>query len=249
MTAIPSAVTGLCMKKRWWQRWRWMVTALASAALLWLGTCWMMFQHIPSWYQPILVPPDDLQKVKDDLVATFDQLSEKMVKQNQPFDCRFTQDQINSWLAILEQIWPPSRDWLPPSLSDPFVSIDPKGIRLAATYRKEMLKTVIGARLEVGVTATGIMLRLTAVSGGMLSTPKSWIKEKLAALDQSVWPAGKQLKSQYGQDKLPNLSDLADGILLPNAWIWQNGKQPFKITNLQLDPGSILITFEPLPRH
>ena len=135
LTAIGRAVTGINMKKHFKPKLRWLWAALAGVIGVCLGTGWLMFQHIPSWYRPLQIAPADVQSVRDDLVITVDQLSESMVKSNTQFERRFTQEQINAWLTILEKIWPASRNWLPAQLTEPFISIDKDAIRLAATYR------------------------------------------------------------------------------------------------------------------
>ena len=71
----------------------------------------------------------------------------------------------------------------------------------------------------------------------------------MAALDAGPWPAGKRVRAQFGPEPMPALGGLFDGIVLPNAWILENGKQPFRITALTLEPGAIVVTFEPLRRH
>jgi hypothetical protein len=214
-----------------------------------LLVAWLLFQHIPSWYRPSPVPPGEVQRVKDDLTRTFDILSGALVHEETSFRLRFTQDQINAWLAIREQIWPETRHWLPPELSEPFVSIDEEGLRLAATYHQGGLQTVVSARLELEADTDGISARLAGVSGGALGVPQAWVRDQLLVLDATAWPVGERPRAQIGGDPLPPLSRLFEGIRLPNAWVWANGKRPFRIIDISFEPGAGVVTFEPLERQ
>jgi len=237
------------MRKRRRRWWRW---GTAAGVMLLLGaalTAWLMFQHIPSWYQPMEIARADLQRVRDDFVATFDGLTLAMASADRPFDYTFTQDQINAWLAAREEMWPLSREWLGPLMSDPFVAIDRGGIRLGATYRQDGVQTVASARVELQARADGVAVRLTEVAGGSLRVPQTWIRPELAKLDRTVWPAGERSKHQVGPGRLPALSELFEGAVFPNAWRWNNPRRSFRISNLKLQDGALVVTFDPDPLH
>lgn len=228
--------------------WRWILAAGTLITVAVFVTIWLMFQHIPGWYRPVAISPDDLQRVRDDLLGTFDVLGEWLVNVEEPFTHRFTQDQINAWLAARQDMWPGAGDWLPRGLADPFVRIDAQGFRLAATYRSRGIQAIVSARFVARADEQGVFLQLVEISGGSLSIPKSWIRDDLAALDAGHWPAGRRVGSQLDDRPLPALSGLLDGVILPNGWIWENGKQPFRIVALQFEPGVMRVTFDPLER-
>jgi len=230
---------------RWIKRLVVTATVLAASAVV---TAWMMFQHIPAWYQPIQVLPDDVDPVKDDFIATIDGLSKLLNESQEPFEYRLTQEQINAWLAVRKEIWPLSRKWLPPSLEDPMIVLDPDGLRLAVLFRRRSLQAVVSARFRVRATSDGLLLHLAEVTGGDLPLPRSQVRKVLARLDRDLWPGGRTVHSPLGNRPLPPLSDLPDGMRLPNEWIWPNGKRPFRITRITFEPGAVRITFHPLPR-
>jgi len=190
-----------------------------------------------------------VQAVRDDFVGTFDSLSEGLNKSRRPFDHHFSQDQINAWLASRERMWPNSRKWLPRSMSDPQVVIDREGFRLAVAYRHRSIRTVLNARFQAHADADGITVRLVRVAAGSFPMPSSRIRRLLAMMDARAWPAGRRVDSQLQDRPLPALRGLFEGVTFPNAWIWQNGKQPFRITRLRFEPGELVVTFEPLPRQ
>jgi hypothetical protein len=240
------------VRRKWLRR---ILLATGVVVLTVLATGWLMFQHIPSWYQPPAIAADD-ERVKNDWVGAMDRLQEALLQEKRPFEFSVTQDQINAWLAIRETIrnvFSSAGDWLPSALSDPFVQIESDGLRLAATYRSGGIRTVLSVRLEVTARTDALGVRLTDVAGGALSMPKSWLKEHLADLDRRFWPAGQRSRYQLGlyevgSPPLPRLAGLFEGVKFPNAWIWANGRQPFRITAVRFEPGRLAATIEPLPR-
>lgn len=231
-------------RAKWFKR-----IAIISAvmAVAGLGTAWMMFQHIPDWYRPVQVPPEYEQAVRDDVTGTYDRLNRGLNESQRLFDHRFSQDQINAWLAMRERMWPYSRKWLPAAMSNPQIMIDREGFRLAVTYHDRGIRTVLNAQFQAHADRDGITLKLVRVAAGSLPMPHSQIRQLLAKIDAGAWPAGKRVDGQLQDCPLPALSDLFDGARFPNTWIWENGEKPFRITQLQFEPGELVVTFEPLP--
>jgi len=211
-----------------------------------LVVLWFMFAHIPAWYRPATVLPADLQATKDDLVRTLQGFSDALMKSPGPFEYRLTQDSINSWLAARLDIWPLSRHWLPPDLSEPYVMLEQDAIRIAATYRASGIQTVASARFAVSGNRDGISVRLLELCGGSLPVPTGWLRQELAGLDRTVWPAGRTSRMQYSRQPLPPLASLLDEALFPGSWIWQPGqlKLPFWITSVKVSPGAIVFSIE-----
>jgi len=213
-----------------------------------LLTAWLLFQHVPSWYRPVVIAAGEAQRVRNDLLGTQDVLTES-VRAGQTFRYVFSQQRVNEWLAVREAVWPESRNWLPKGLSDPFIAIDEQGVRLAATYRHGGLRTVVSAQLGLVAEEGGIRVQLLDVTTGDLSLPDSWIRHKLEALDAGGWPTGRTIPYQHGNQPLPPLSGLFEGLLLPREWIMWTTGQPFRITGLDLAEGALTVAFEPLARQ
>ncbi len=249
MTLPAGESNATLMQTRQNIRWiRWLALGGGLIGLAALVTGWMLFQHIPGWYRPMAIPPDQRQAVRDDFVRTFDSLSEGLNTSRQPFDCRFTQDQVNAWLATREEMWPTSRNWLPRIMTDPHVVLDGEGIRLAVKCLHRGVHTVLHVRLRAEVHQEGITLRLVRASAGSLPVPQAWVEGQLATLDARSWPVGETFSTQIGDRPIPPLSGLFAGIVIPNEWVWQNGEQPFRITGLRFGPGEAVATFQPLAR-
>ena len=242
-------MTGRTGRLRWL---RWVLLGLGLAALITVAILWLMFQHIPSWYRPMAVVPasDADQRIRNDWLGAIGTLREKLLQEKQSFEFSASQDQLNAWLAVRETIRPQTRNWLPPALSDPFVLIEQDGLRLAATYRSGGVKTVLSARLHIGVEAGGIRVKLTEVAGGSLEMPEAWVRQRLSLLDGRVWPSGKKSPYQLGGPPLPPLAGLSEGIVLPNTWVWEEEQLqlPFRITGLRFESGALVVSLQPLPR-
>jgi len=237
------------MRRSWRAHWRLiLVGALLGAGGL-ICTLILLFQHIPAWYRPMRVAPEDYESVRNDLTNTEENLTLTLNAATEPFEYRISEQQINAWMSAREGIWPLSREWLPSTLSDPMIWIDDGAIRLAATYRDGSLKTVVSIQFHIEGDTEGIQLQLADIAGGSLPVPRSWAKGELAKLDANGWPAGKMVRRQYAGPSLPLLTDLLDAATFPNAWIWYNGDIPFRISRLVLEKGQIVLTIEPLRRQ
>lgn len=209
---------------------------------------WLLFQHIPAWYEPVEIAPERVQAVRDDLVHTFDTLSEALNETSEPFTCRLTADQINAWLATREEIWPQSRKWLPSFISSPHVAMTEDGLQVAVAFRQRGVRTILNAHLRVRADEEGIHVQLKRVAGGSLPLPPSWVREQLARVDEARYPAGQTVDGQLGGRTFPYLQNLFDGVVFPGAWLWANGKQPFRVRGLSFGDGFVEIRMEPLER-
>lgn len=212
---------------------------------------WLAFQHIPAWYTPVVVQSAELTRVRNDVVVQQDRFNGMLNASPGPFQFWLSSRQLNEWLAAREEIWPLSRRWLPASLSDPCVVLEPGAIRVAATYRSGSLATIVSARLRVEGRRDGIWVKLDAIQLGSLPIPASTAREWLERLDAGPWPAGRVSKYQNLREPIPPLANLLkpDGARLPNSFVWMiEPKRPFWIYELRVRPDAILATIEPLPR-
>jgi hypothetical protein len=238
------------MRKTWRDHWRLILLIIAAGGGVLVGTVVLLFQHIPGWYRPLrIVGQDEIQAVQYDLTHTLDNFTLTLDAATGPFEYRISEQQINAWLAIREEIWPLSREWLPAGLSDPAISLEEGEVRLAVTYRDGSLKTVASIGFHIEGDSEGVLVQLTDIAGGSLPVPKSWARDELAKLDRGKWPAGRVTRYQYSGRAMPSLIDLMTEAEFPNEWVWQNGKIPFRIAQLTVEKGAVVLTIEPLPRQ
>lgn len=235
------------MDRKWRRRWwKWALAGAGLIVVTFLVVSWMLFQHVPSWYRPMEVPPEQVQYVQQDLARTADALNERMVRATDSFVFEITQDQLNAWMAAREEMWPLAREWLPPRIADPFVTIDEQGIRLAVTFNSGSIQTVLSARFAVDADEESIHLQLLEVRSGSLRVPRSWLQDQLAALDLQR-ALGEGIGSVDNHNL--NIDKIFEGISLPNEGIWRQADLPprkYRVIGLQLKPESLAITVQPL---
>jgi hypothetical protein len=245
-------LAALADRKRRRLHWKWLLAGLGLAGITFLVVSWLLFQHVPSWYRPLEVPPDQVQHVQADLIRTTDTLNERMVRANAPFEFQISQDQVNAWLAAREEIWPLSREWLPKGLTDPFITIEPEALRVAASVQWGSVQTVISAQIAVSADEEQIHVRLVEVRGGSLPVPGDWIERQLVRFQQAQggrlhWPWSPQAGSD-DRNTIP-LGDLLKGISVPNRGVWRQldiPPRPFRVIGLKLEPGLLTVTVRPL---
>lgn len=223
-----------------------------AVALIAITVCvaWLMFQHIPSWYQPIVISaPGDLDRVRQDLSGTYDRLDAAILYANGPVEFRLREDQINAWLAARENIEPGTKNWLPAMLSDPFVHVEPDGLRVAATVRREELKTVLSAHLSFQAGPDALSLRIGEVRTGRLPVPQKWLRGALSDLTKRLQSVKNEQNGRHSiKTKSSKGSDLHAGINLKNTVVSDFINRPFRIVGLRFEPPEIVATLEPLPR-
>jgi hypothetical protein len=224
---------------------RLLITCSAVSVLL-LITGWILFQRIPSWYRPVWLGPDDIESVQRDFSRKTEELNSRIGRAAPgAFEWTISDDQVNAWFSAREDMWPDSRNWLPPNMSDVCVRFEPDGIRLAATVSHSRIETVLSAHFAVGIDDGDLRLRLAGVSGGSLPFPAFAFRDLITELDQRISHED-MLKYSYESTELPRLTDLFTEMRLPDEWVWWNGTRPFRIVALKLEEGVCTATLEPI---
>lgn len=238
-----SVTLGSSPRRRWivWSKRLGFTGALLLVVAV--GTGWLLFQHIPSWYRPLDVSPEAAVTVRTEFANMIDGVGGGLSKTQSRFECRFTQEQVNTWVAAREAIDPMTRKWLPSSLRDPMVVIEPDGVRLAVAARTGGIETVLSLKIRAKVEDGGIRLWLTDVTCGSLPVPRTMIEDHLGKIDAAV-----RNRATHGQaaSQIPSLTGLFEGVLLPNEWEWPNVRRRFRIADVRAEPGVLIFTLEPL---
>lgn len=217
------------------------VTTALLAALA-AGAGWLLFQHIPAWYRPVEVSPEAAVAVRADFANMIDGVGGGLSQSPGRFECRFTQGQINTWVAAREAIDPMTRKWLPSGLHDPMVVVKPDGVLLAVSARAGGVETILAMKLRAKVEETGIRLWLTEVTCGSLPMPRALIEKHLGRIDGAL--RGRSDGQAAGS--IPSLTGLFEGVLLPNAWDWPSVRRRFRIADVKTEPEALIFTLEAL---
>jgi hypothetical protein len=234
--------------RRLLKRWRWILGGLVALLVAAVVTGWLLFQHIPAWYRPVQIPPDEahIQSIRNDLVRTSDTLAAALKEPRGPFKFRLAQDQVNAWLSAREVIDPKTREWLPPTLSEPMVVFEPGGVRVGATYTEGNLRAVVSAKLLLTADGDGVRAKLEDVAGGSLALPAGIVRNGLKAFDRRVSPKLTEI-GVTARDRRLRLRDLADGVVLPSTGKWPGSGQRFRVLGLDFEHGVVTVTMERLP--
>jgi hypothetical protein len=239
------------MRRRKRRRWlgRILFGLLALAVVVLVGG-WLALRHIPSWYEPVQVPDDQLQRVRDSLTDKFREISDQMVRRS-TFEVYVTDHAVTEWVVARAQIWPDSEQWLPEWLSDPVVAFVPGRIVLAAHLEHDGWEAILGAHFSVEVAGDDLILCLDSVTTGALPVPLSSLAGPLerlvhsGRLDPEVMPdelarAVRKLRSGDA------LSFLAHGQRASGPFIWKNGDRPYRLRGLEIGDGWLKALIEPL---
>ncbi len=157
-------------RPRWLRVTAWAVVAIAVVLLVGGVVVYRAIRHVPEFYRQALeVSSQDHAVASDKMVKDVAGLASDVRKPGE-WHAAFTADEINGWLAT--EMVKNHRELLPPSLSDPRVSIHPDGMTIACRYRSGAIDVVVSLAVDVYMAEPGVMaLRLKGVRAGSLPLP------------------------------------------------------------------------------
>ena len=236
------------VKRRRWRRR--VVLGVVAPALIVAGCGWLALRHVPAWYQPVRVPQDHLQRVRDSLTDKFSEISDHMVGRA-AFEVSVTDHQVTEWIVARGEIWPDSEAWLPSWLKDPVAAFVPGRVILAAHLDRDGWESILGAHFSICVEGDELVLRLESVTAGALPVPLSTLAEPLDRLIHTD-----RLDVEAMPDELARaVSKLRQGAALHflthgqrarGPFVWKNGDRPYRVRNLQINDGWMKVVIEPL---
>jgi hypothetical protein len=153
---------------------------LAAAAGIGGYSVYRASQAVPEFYERALAARPDEQKVAG---QQFEQQALALHNQSRHagrWEARFTEDQINGWLAAELPVKFPKL--LPAGVFDPRIAIDESQIQVALRYEQGSTKTVVALAGQVQLTAepNELAVRIDAVRAGALPLPFARFREEIA---------------------------------------------------------------------
>ena len=141
-------------------------------------------QHVPEFYGRAIQADPTAQKVASDTMLRKAAALVSDVGNEDEWKSLFSEDEINGWLAVdLVENHP---DALPPSVTDPRVSIEPDRLTLACRYDWGDWKCVLSIVVDVYLTEPNVTaLRIRTARAGAVPLPLDQV------LDQITTAAGK----------------------------------------------------------
>jgi len=147
------------------------VAVAALVAIAGLFAVHRAIRQVPEFYRQALTASSTMQR---DEGQRFEEHALEMHNQlQQPghWEARFTQDEVNGWLAAeLPAKFPRA---LPPGVSDPRVAIDHGKVRLAAHYQRGGVDTIVSLAGEAHLTQqpNEVAIHISQVRAGLLPVP------------------------------------------------------------------------------
>jgi hypothetical protein len=138
-------------------------------------------QQVPEFYVRALSAPRENQAAAGQELERKALSLNSQVRRPGRWEARFTQDQINGWLAVdLPKKFPGS---LPKGVSDPRVAVTPEQVQLAVKWQQGSNSAVLSAAGEVYLTdePNQVAVRILSVRAGALPVPLARFLDDIAS--------------------------------------------------------------------
>lgn len=194
----------------------------------------LALQHRPGWYRPYVLSESHLSLARMEALRVVDSISDRIV-QGEPFEVVLSEDQLNIWLAGLEQIWPEAAKQVPRSILDPFVDFAPGRVRLAARVESEGWRAIVTTQYSINLSddLSVVAVGLTSVKCGSMRIPDFVLA---TSLDRPIRVQGEDFP----------VASLSKGIQIRNRFVWPNGRRPFRLGAFAFEEDSVRLRIDPL---
>jgi len=155
-----------------------LLAALSVGAVVLLLVTYKAAQHQPEFYREAIqsAPAPEVQAEAGDALEREVLDLRNSVKRSGHWEARFTDEQINGWLAVdLPEKFP---NVLPKQINDPRVSITPGEALLGARYEDTRITTVVSLALDISLSdePNVIAVRIKKARAGAIPAPiTSWL--------------------------------------------------------------------------
>jgi hypothetical protein len=195
----------------------------------------LALEHKPAWYLPRTPSESELRDGRMEAMRIVDQVGDRLVA-GQPFDVELSQVQVNVWLSGLEQIWPEAAQRIPREVRQPFVSFEHASVRSAARLESNGWRAVASCAYQLS-----------------LSDDKKRLTARLQSIRCGAVPLPQFVTSSLVKSSAPGVVKRQDAggswyeyMEWDNHFVWPNGRRPFRIEEIKLDPGMVRIRVVPL---
>lgn len=196
----------------------------------------------PGWYAPPTIAVEDRQRVRTNLVAAEQAMTESLLNSPGPFTYHLHQDDVNQWIAMRREIYPLIDELAPPQLDDPFVLFDEDGVTLAGRYRAGVVDVVLSIDVEIRLDGDDVIVRARSIRCGSVGLSLDFEGLPLATPIQrkreQTWPGSPAMSG-----------DLVKGLRIDSTAWWKNGGMEYRVRDIRLRSGQIDVEIEPLGRH
>jgi hypothetical protein len=199
--------------------------SLLLMALVGAATC------RPSWYRPLAIDHARLKADKRDFVHLVDAIGVAL-NSGQTIDFELAEEQVNRWLAARGEVWPASGIEVE-GLDYPQVNwLGGNRVRVAATVTGRPIELIVSAIARCELVSGQLVIQLEGARCGVLPVPRGRILDPI-----------RQWLSGHPDD---SVAVSAGAVSLRNRWVWENGKRPFRLRDLEISDGAARVSLEPL---
>ena len=212
---------------------------------------WLALAYRPGWYQPPTLSDADLVRAHSSAISRIDFVSDRIVA-GMPFEVELTERELNEWLAILPNAWPAVLDKLPPEIRHPVVRLGEGSMLLGMHYSRSGWQSILSVSVTLSVASNGesVQVQVTEVHSGAVPVP-GFVVDRILGLSPEGGegqPASEPRSSPNGAEVMAASHDriVHRSFDYPNRFIWFNGKRPFRIAALTVEPGLLRLRLDPL---
>jgi hypothetical protein len=185
----------------------------------------------PSWYQPVSIDFSRIQADRDRFVRLGDSIGDAL-NAGRSVEFMLDEAELNRALVGRREIWPDAGGWELEGARDPVVGISNEGVRFGAmTEARGGFRVVLSCMLGAEPAGEQVRLICRGVRVGALPVPAGAI---LARVTDALQDGGSDITTD------------GDAILLDNDWVWPNGKQRFRVEEIEFSEGKARIRLGPL---
>jgi hypothetical protein len=215
------------------------ITAAGALGLLIL-LFWLALRD-PGWYQPMRVPEEESQQVRDELHEAAQQFSDALMTTGR-FQIHLRDSQINRWIAMRKEIYPLIDKEIPPHWVEPTVNFLDGVIRLAVRHKDGTSDIVVSVDLAVGMEEDTIALRLAGARIGSLRVPLTFLsgrlKKPIRIDGDKAWSGSPAMRGE-----------LLGGLHVDALAVWPNGEREYRVHDVRVEPGRLHLEIESLGPH
>jgi hypothetical protein len=156
------------------------VVALAGAAGIFVASLFWASRHVPEFYERALAVAPEVQKEAGQKLEQQALSLHNQVRHAGRWEARFSQDEINGWLAADLPVKFPKA--LPSGVADPRLAIDETKVQLAVRYERGNTRAVVVLCGQVQLTEepNELAVRIESVKAGALPLPLNQFREEIA---------------------------------------------------------------------
>lgn len=185
----------------------------------------------PSWYQPLSIDFSRIQSDRDRFVRLGDAIGDAL-NAGRSIEFTLNEAEVNRAIVSRREIWPEAGDWDLHGASQPVVELSESGLRIGAmSEARGGFRVVLSCLLDAEPAGERVRLTCRGVRVGALPVPAGMVVERaITALRDGGIEVGAE----------------GEAALLENDWVWPNGKQRFRVEEIEFGDGQMRVRLGPM---